>query len=222
MAWRWINAWSHVLETLQQGDIEWYAVVTYEALISNHDAVVQELLEVVRSGMRRYHSKGRVSKRTASDAQRSRTKNANQYSRLHRRLELHEEDKSNREVNTSYLAPKNRSVSLWERCLRIPNCDTLLRQQTEHIFPYLGYASVHNQKLGPLSSFPGTVTVSQEFGHVLYSSEGVALNKLRQSRKDIDNQIDYEPPSELISKMKEIGENSSRNSSDWILIKIHT
>jgi hypothetical protein len=78
----------------------------------------------------------------------------------------------------------------------------------------------------PLRKTPGTVTVSKEYGRVLFTSEGVALNKLRQesissssssTRDDTLNDeaaeqqqqppppqqlIDYVPTFELISKMK--------------------
>mmetsp|Transcript_10332 Transcript_10332/g.18653 ORF Transcript_10332/g.18653 Transcript_10332/m.18653 type:complete len:208 (-) Transcript_10332:24-647(-) len=204
MSLLWVNAWAHVFETLGQDDIEWYAVVTYEALINYHDIVVQELLEVVQSGMRRYHSRGRHLRRTASsNGQRLEMKNTGQYSQLHRRLPLRGNSNGLSKSPNSYLTPKKENVSLWKKCLSKTQCHYEVERLTKGVLPYFGFVSVRKNKILPLSSYPGTVTVSKEFGHVLFSSEGVALNKFRQSREDMDSLINYKPPLELISRMKD-------------------
>ena len=204
MSLLWVNAWAHVFETLGQDDIEWYAVVTYEALINYHDVVVQELLEVVQSGMRRYHSRGRHLRRTAlSNGQRSEMKNTRQYSQQHRRLPLRGNSNGSSKSPSSYLIPKKKNLSLWKECLSKKQCHHEVERLTKGVLPYFGFVSVRKNKILPLLSSPGTVTVSKEFGHVLFSSEGDALNKFRKSHEDMDNHIDYKPPLELISRMKD-------------------
>jgi hypothetical protein len=248
MSYLWLHSWIHSFQALANQKIEWYAVVTYEALISYHDQVVEELLEVVRSGMDRYQNRdGRSSlvmagtaatnddeeenaerRRSTSrngDNNISRTRSTTTTNHHRRRLEMHGNKNTTQSSSAnSYLVPKERSMKLWKQCLDRTICAQRLSRLTKDIFPDLGYVNEDDER--PLRKTPGTVTVSKEYGRVLFTSEGVALNKLRQesissssssTRDDTLNDeaaeqqqqppppqqlIDYVPTFELISKMK--------------------
>ena len=206
MGLMWLDAFSHTFDLLAKNEIEWYAVVTYESLINYHDKVVDELMEVVRSGMRRYGSKLLV----------------DNDEKLRRKLHLHDS-----KGPLSYLVPKDKSISVWRTCLREPVCQSLLEELTADVLPYFGFVNMNwtdadeaTESKGPdevnekalghqtndasdkgsekiqLSSTPGLVTVSGEFGHVLFSSESDALNK--------DDKSVGDPTSKLVAKMKNI------------------
>ncbi|KAL7531363.1 hypothetical protein ACHAXR_003999 [Thalassiosira sp. AJA248-18] len=224
----WTGIMTHVFELLAQGEIEWYAVVSYEALIQYHDVVVEELLEVVRSGMMRYQKKGRTLRRSASnggnveskivDVVMKTTRQSTQRPN-HRRLPyssishpVSQSSSQTTESLMSYLIPKESNVELWKECTEKSFCNKKLKRLTKEVLPFFGYVSMNPKNVGrngpqaalPLSSSPMPVTVSKQFGHVLFSSEGNALGKFRLSREgttaDIGN--DYKPPLELISRMK--------------------
>ena len=211
MSYLWLSSWTHVFRAAREQKIEWYAVVTYEALISHHDQVVEELLEVVRSGMGRYPSRGRILLTTTTKVanEEGKTKSANNGERKtsrfitnttaaaaaaapHRRLELHGSKNKKQSSSNSYLIPKPSSIKLWEKCLGNAKCGQILTSLTKDVFPSLGYEN-HGH---PLKTSPETVTVRKEYGRVLFTSEGDALNRLRQS------EYDYVPSFELVSMMK--------------------
>jgi hypothetical protein len=239
----WLHSWIHSFQALADQTIEWYAVVTYEALISYHDQVVEELLEVVRSGVGRYQNRdGRNSlvmagtaatkddeeenaerRRSTSsrngDNNTSRTRSTTTTNHHRRRLEMHGNKNTTQSSSAnSYLVPKERSMKLWKQCLDRTICAQLLSRLTKDIFPDLGY--VNEDGRPPLRKTPGTVTVSKEYGRVLFTSEGMALNKLRQELTSSSSSstrdgtlndeaaetqqqlIDYVPTFEFISKMK--------------------
>jgi hypothetical protein len=135
MALPWLDAFTHTLDILSKNEIDWYAVVTYEALIHYHDQVVQELLEVVRSGMTRFGSKTVM------------VRKQDQKSR-HRRLHLHTLNATNFTGQLSYLLPKDGSISLWEKCLKAQSCSSLLKELTSDVFPHFGYVSMDWADLG--------------------------------------------------------------------------
>ncbi|KAL7522943.1 hypothetical protein ACHAWX_007760 [Stephanocyclus meneghinianus] len=131
----WLDAFTHTLDILSKNEIEWYAVVTYEALIHYHDQVVRELIEVVRSGMKRFGSKT-VPARTRDRKSRR------------RRLHLHAFNATNFTGQLSYLVPKDDSISLWEKCLKGQTCKSLLKELTSDVFPHFGYVSMDWADLG--------------------------------------------------------------------------
>ena len=246
MSYLWLHSWIHSFQALANQKIEWYAVVTYEALISYHDQVVEELLEVVRSGMDRYQNRdGRSSLEMAGiaatnddeeeNAERrrstsrngdnniSRTRSTTTTNHHRRRLEMHGNKNTTQSSSAnSYLVPKERSMKLWKQCLDRTICAQRLSRLTKDIFPDLGYVNEDDGR--PLRKTPGTVTVSKEYGRVLFTSEGLALNKLRQEitsssssstrdgtlndeaaeqqQQPQQQLIDYVPTFELISKME--------------------
>ncbi|KAL9189683.1 hypothetical protein ACHAXT_009358 [Thalassiosira profunda] len=200
----WLEAYLHVLDLLARRDIQWYAVVTYEALVQYHDAVVEELLEVVRSGVARLKDGRRlngVSNRRNGDT-------TGQFARQRRRLPYHTGHASEKRSPVSYLVPEERSVRLWEECLLRRQCHEMIEQLTKDVLPHFGYVSVRqSNETGSgwyvsksLSPFPGPVTVGKKFGRVLFTSEDAALNRLRQSGEN--GTVDYEPSPELISAME--------------------
>jgi hypothetical protein len=248
-AMAWLDACVHVLELLAKGKVEWYAVVTYEALIQHHDIVVEELMEVVHRGQQRAQSTNN----------RRLGKNIKQSTALrHRRLRLHSLDTNSSEADSSphipasYLIPKVKSIELWEMCMTVPRCKWLLNKLALDVFPHLGYVPLKempgnvSENLVPdvaddeeeggevivdadsdngedttnakrirqhatsyLTSSPGPITVSSNFGHVLFSSEGNALKSLRDSRNisslpSESGTIGHHPPIELVSTMKKI------------------
>ena len=222
MSHLWLNSWTHAFEALADQKIEWYAVVTYEALISHHDQVVEELLEVVRSGMERFLNRRRLGSVMATVATNADHDTADKtISTLRyvdddtrrrssqRRLELHG-NKGNitQSSPNSYLVPKPRSINLWKECLDQTKCNQILSRLTKDIFPHLGYV---NDDGRPIRKSPSTVTVRNEYGRVLFTSEGKSLNKLRQAsragilkKKAATPHIDYVPSYDFISKMKEV------------------
>lgn len=251
VAMAWLDACVHVLELLAKDKVEWYAVVTYEALIQYHDVVMEELMEVVHSGQRRAQSTNN----------RRLGKNIKQSTTLRRRqLHLHSLNTNSSEADSSprtpasYLIPKVKSIDLWEKCMAVPRCKRLLNELTSDVFPHLGYVPLKeipgnvSEDLVPdvaddeeeggevivddeadsddgedmtrakrmrqlatsyLTSSPGPITVSSNFGHVLFSSEGNALKSLRDSRNSSflsieSGTIGHHPPAELVSTMKKI------------------
>jgi hypothetical protein len=257
-AWRspwmgllWLDAFTHTFDLLAKNEIEWYAVVTYEALIHYHDQVVEELVEIVRSGMKRCGSKMIVEREGPS----------------RRRLHLHAFNTSNAVMGSlSYLVPKDMSISVWEACLKDKVCKSLLEDLTTDVLPHLGFVNTDWSDVGEiseepdedidqevdvvgedldeasedssdddvtpeghngeqfdlilslddnlwdvtipdsgentepssphLSSNPGLVTVSNEFSHVLFTSESDAI------RKSASDKVRSNPASALVTRMK--------------------
>jgi len=103
-----------------------------------------------------------------------------------------------------YLAPKKESIALWKECLGDDQCNTELERLTKEVFPFFGYVSVRQEESGipleisSLSPVPGIVGVSKLFGRVLFSSEAGALQNVGKS------QVNYKPPQQLISTLKDI------------------
>eukprot|EP00581_Thalassiosira_minuscula_P028263 CAMPEP_0183756986 /NCGR_PEP_ID=MMETSP0739-20130205/5427_1 /TAXON_ID=385413 /ORGANISM="Thalassiosira miniscula, Strain CCMP1093" /LENGTH=185 /DNA_ID=CAMNT_0025994313 /DNA_START=1 /DNA_END=555 /DNA_ORIENTATION=- len=172
----WLDVWTHVLDGLAEGKVDWYAVVTYEALVQYQDRVVQELVEVVKSGMKRHgielgdEMSRQINENVAGilnsvdeDAQTTIHLNDQQTGR--RRLHLRAEDKD-------YLSPSSRDTKLWKNCLGRSACGTTLRTLISEIMPSFGYVSEGSEEL---SEIPGKVTTKDAYGHVLFSSEGGAL-----------------------------------------------
>ena len=208
MGMMWLDAFSHTFDLLAKNEIEWYAVVTYESLINYHDKVVDELIEVVRSGMRRYSSK------LVDNGEKPR-----------RKLHLHDS-----KGPLSYLIPKDKSIRVWQTCLREPICQSLLEELTADVLPHFGFVNMDwtdidgvNEGAGTdevekkalddemedvsgkgkllLSSTPGLVTVSDEFSHVLFSSETSAFNR---SDTTSGSNTGNNPSSKFVAKMKNI------------------
>jgi len=178
----WANAWAHVLDAVRE--VEWYAIFTYEALVHYHDAVVRDLLEIVRSGMRR-----------AGTARPPRTPRSERSAgSRRRRLEYHEGSAS----PLSYLVPKDTFILHWKRCLLQSGCRRQVERLTSDILPHFGYISVPekgNVSEVSLSPYPGPVTVRREFGRVLYSSAP-------QRRAAADDPVRRAPPTaDLIAKL---------------------
>ena len=91
----------------------------------------------------------------------------------------------------------------------------LCRNQTDRFIkdiflPYLGYEYVDHPNVHELLPSANAVTVKEEFGHVLFSSEGDSLydmfSKARENGNTTSNKIGYKPPSELISMMKKLAQ----------------
>lgn len=247
----WLDAFTHTFDLLAKNEIEWYAVVTYEALIHYHDQVVEELVEIVRSGMKRCGSKMIVEREGPS----------------RRRLHLHAFNTSNAVMGSlSYLVPKDMSISVWEACLKDKVCKSLLEDLTTDVLPHLGFVNTDWSDVGEiseepdedidqevdvagedldeasedssdddvtpeghngeqfdlilslddnlwdvtipdsgentepssphLSSNPGLVTVSNEFSHVLFTSESDAI------RKSASDKVRSNPALALVTRMK--------------------
>ncbi|KAL7527193.1 hypothetical protein ACHAWF_002072 [Thalassiosira exigua] len=219
----WANAWTHVLELLAQDEIEWYAVVTYESLIMYREAVVRDLLEVVKSGMDRYEHDGRRLTEEKSPRGGGTRRETNDYDgdgpRNHRRrLNYHNDEtdlasgEPSKRSSTSYLTPKLKHLVQWKKCLGMPRCQEFLKRITDEVLPHFGYASAKEEDLQrkgtssvlPLSSSPGPVTVRREFGRVLFSSESAALNKLRNSHGSTAKVVytEFKPAAGLLSNMR--------------------
>ena len=198
----WLSTYTHVFDLLEQEKIEWYAVVTYEALVLYHDQVVDELIEVVRSGVRRYQSRQNnlAYNATTDDRKDIDEKNDTKHS-SQRRLHFHKNYDS-----YSYLKPSEHSVIKWNECYNKKNCRYQLKRLNQYIFPFLGYEYAGQTQNHTLLSSPGTVVVREEFGHVLYSSEGDSLKEFRKARgdKEFMNEMGYKPPSGMIDRMKSL------------------
>lgn len=197
MGIQWLDAWSHTLELLASGEIEWYAVVTYEALVQYNDVVVEELMEVIRSGVRRYGGDG-VDVRRALEALRAQRSNR-------RRLELHSS-----ESTLSYLKPKSFNIALWKACNKDQGCQAFLQQLSTDILPFFGYvdatAKDGNIK-NELTTDPGPKGVTEQFAHVLFSSEGDALRKFRKQhelQEAAGTSIGDSPSVRVVSTMNEL------------------
>ena len=180
--YNWLDSWNHVLTGLS--DVEWYAVITYEALVLYHDQVVRELVEVVRSGMARYSGTSHASAETGR-----------------RKLHLHR----TKDDPAIYLDLGATVTSNWETCRHDKKCLRTLQSMTDEVLPHFGYV---NEGVDTLSSSPKTVVVSEDYGRVLFSSEGRALERLRGADGEaLDASVGSQPSQELLSKMRNILSN---------------
>ncbi len=242
----WLDAFEHTLGLMVEWDdvankhrggskIEWYAVVTYEALVQNREEVMEELIEAVRSGVRRFRDEAgnggnqfnrttrrrRVERESTSTKQISRTSTIVYEPTMSKHINgprNHPNPKQTRRLHlrssndtASYLIPKKRSISTWKGCLAKDDCRTFLEKLTEEILPYFGYVSMKADGTidSSLSLKPGPVMVSNEFAHVLFSSESVSLKKLMQL-KNVEPSVGYvggSPPKKMLYEMKNLIEN---------------
>ncbi|KAL7434667.1 hypothetical protein ACHAXM_004208 [Skeletonema potamos] len=236
MSYAWAMAYHHVLELLNGGKVEWYAVVTYEALLEYRDVVVEELIEVVRSGIQRFGLDSIASEQLKMSS------GNNNDSRFRRQLHLRDSSRINnvkKRANlwldlpsNSYLIPKRFSTEHWKKCLKLSRCYQQLAHLTTDVLPRLGYVSIRKShaslvrrindgnatmsKTAPLTLGPSPATVSKEYGRVLFSSEGDALKLLRQRNSHLERNetegpeyIGYPPPNDLIVKIAELLEKFS-------------
>lgn len=180
--YNWLDSWNHVLTGLS--GVEWYAVITYEALVLYHDQVVRELVEVVRSGVARYEGASHASAET-----------------IRRKLHLHR----TKDDPAAYL-DLGKTIRLnWKRCCDDKKCLQTLQSLTEGVLPHFGYV---NEGVGTLSSRPKTVVVSKDYGRVLFSSEGSALKRLRGAEGEApDASAGSRPSQALLRKMRNILSN---------------
>ena len=111
----WLDSWNHVLTGLS--GVEWYAVVTYEALVLYHDQVVRELVEVVRSGVARYNGTSHHAAETGR----------------HRKLNLH----LTKDDPATYLDLGKATTKNWERCCDDKKCLRTLESLTGSECPRL-------------------------------------------------------------------------------------
>ena len=181
----WTEAWEHTLSVLNREKNEgiWYAVLTYEALVQHTDQVMADLMEIVKKGLKRYGGSHLLDQ----------TGNETDYSKiishtLRRRLEYYSNSGSN-------LSPNNEAITNWNECLKLPRCSTLLNQLILDVLPQFGYVTANNMTL---SSNPGTVMVREDYGHVLFSSEGKTASGMGGK-----------PSFDLLSTMRRISEEST-------------
>lgn len=221
MSHGWAIAYHHVLELLIEGKVEWYAVLTFEALLEYREVVLEELMEVVRSGMKRF---GLASMLT--EQQLNNKNNSNKESRFRRQLHLRNvggvNDRKRRAniwselPSNSYLIPKMKSVELWRKCLQHDQCRKQFTHLSNDILPLFGYVSVKKSDASlvkrindgsvmsnvPLTIYPAPVTVSKKYGRVLFSSEDNALKLLRQiNNNSVETQAEGLKQTELILKI---------------------
>ena len=226
MSYWWAMAYHHVMKLLNIGGVEWYAVVTYEALLEYHDEVVEELVEVVRSGIERHRLTDNFHLKRGNYRK----------SKFRRRLHLHDGNRINNPKkrdnlwlgvqSNSYLIPKKKSVEKWRLCLERSQCRQVLADLTTDILPLFGYVSVKKSDFSlvkrindsnsttstnvPLTINPSPVTVSKQFGRVLFSSEGDALKVLRKMKGSLMNEkdeIEYigqPPPMHMVEKIAKL------------------
>ena len=164
--------------------------------------MVDELIEVVRSGVRRYQTRqSHLAYNTTIDDRDDIDEKNDTKQSSHRRLHFH-----NNENSSSYLKPSEHSVIKWNECYHKKECRYQLKRLNEYIFPFLGYEYTGQTQNHTLLTSPGTVVVRKEFGHVLYSSEGDSLNEFRKVRGDeaFMNKMGYKPPSGMIDRMKSL------------------
>ena len=150
-------------------------------------------MEVVRSGSSRF-GHGEVANEFDRDSASDEGTGQHHASVGHRRLHLH-----GAKSRTTYLKPSSEILNSWNRCLNISHCRATLDGLASDILPHFGYSSETNP--------PEKVTVSKEYGHVLFSSEGAALNELRRQQQDADNgnnTLGQHPPSSLIKSMQRL------------------
>ncbi len=214
-AYGWTMAYHHVFKLLNEGKVEWYAVVTYEALLEYHDVVVEELMEIVRSGMKRY---GVTQHNVSANHTDSRF--------LRRQLRFYAgiDNPKKRdnlwlgEASNSYLMPKAQSIEYWRKCLANDRCREVLESLTTDILPFIGYVSIQKSEASlvdrinhgnatisrnvPLSVDPSPVTVSKEYGHVLFSSQRNGISG--REKAEGQEHIGQPPPADLVVKMKEL------------------
>ena len=197
----WMGAYSLLFDQLNEGRIEWYAVVSYEALIENREVVVEELVEVVKSGIRR--GEGDRSRRL---------RRPHSLDRGRRRLPIHKKDRA--DESRKYLFPPQSSLKLWTMCAYRKECRTSTELLTKSVYPYFGFVSITKEgELEALSVAPGPVTVADGFDHVLFSSEVESLRSYREER-GYEVGAEYvgdRPPEDLITKMNEIFNRESGN-----------
>lgn len=216
-AYGWAMAYHHVFELLNEGKVEWYAVVTYEALLEYHDVVVEELMDIVKSGMKRFgvtqHHNVRANHTDSRFLRRQ----------LHLRAGgIHNPKKRDNlwlgEASNSYLIPKVQSIECWRKCLAHSRCREVLESLTTDIFPLFGYVSMRKSEASlverinhsnatisrnvPLSVDPSPVTVSKEYGRVLFSSQRDDISG--RDRAEGLEHIGQPPPADLIVKMAEL------------------
>ena len=176
----WLESWHHVFDALGKREVEWYAVITYEALVEHFDVVMQEIMEVIVSGVRRF-SDVKTSSQMESLLRQSSyfnsTRKDGQIGR--RRLHLHDTTHS----GSSYLRLTIDVVERWQACLDDPSCLAVLDGLSTQILPYFGYNSS--------ADIPESVTVNREYGHVLFSSEDAAFEAMGNH-----------PPPQLTSTME--------------------
>mmetsp|Transcript_30374 Transcript_30374/g.64057 ORF Transcript_30374/g.64057 Transcript_30374/m.64057 type:complete len:526 (+) Transcript_30374:216-1793(+) len=195
----WLSSWTHVLDGLAEEQVDWYAVVTYEALVQYRDRVVEELAEVLRSGMTRHGIElGDKMSREINEGVARALRSVDQDKRTaNRRLHLHNSDKD-------YLKPIESIIERWNTCLDSADCGNLLRTLSSEILPSFGYVSEGSETL---SETPGKVTTKDAYGHVLFSSEGGALKALREKRQlktEAGSNVGYRPSRKLLDKMNEL------------------
>lgn len=203
----WMGAYSHLFEELNEGRIEWYAVVSYEALIENREAVIEELVEVVKSGIRRREGgRNRRLRRSPKATSPQST------GRGRRRLPMHKKDRAGE--SRKYLFPQDKSLKMWTMCASRKECRTTTELLTESVYPNLGFVSItEDGEVKSLSAAPGPVTVAEGFDRVLFSSEAESLRSYREER-GYEVGAEYvgdRPPGELIAKMKEIFNREGEN-----------
>lgn len=215
-AYGWAMAYHHVFKLLNEGKVEWYAVVTYEALLEYHDVVVEELMDIVRSGMKRF---GVTQHNVSANHTDSRF--------LRRQLHLHESGINNPkkidnlwlgEASNSYLIPTIQRIKYWRKCLAQSRCREVLVSLTTDILPLFGYVSIQKSEASlverinhgnatssrtvPLSVDPSPVTVSKEYGRVLFSSQRNVISG-KDGAEGLEH-IGQPPPNDLIVTMAEL------------------
>ncbi len=109
----WLDSWAHTLGILSTGNVDMYAVVTYESLLTFHDSISNELTAMIRNS-------------TISNSRKLNSDN--------RRLDLHEGNNPSK-----YLEPNEATILLWKKCLRKKICKDLLQEMNRYIFPHIGY-----------------------------------------------------------------------------------
>lgn len=171
--------------------------------MEHHDQVVQELMEVIRSGTSRL-GHDRVFNNDGPDASKAGWDTSKTTSDLgttsHRRLELRTSGSP-----TSHLDLSEEVTDQWNKCLKQRGCNATLNSVSSEILPSLGYRQ-RDREGGQLTSLPGIVTVSREFGHVLFSSEGGALQGYRRTQQGFapDDDLGNPPSPELVAKMERL------------------
>ena len=97
-----------------------------------------------------------------------------------------------------------------EKCLKISHCNAVLEGLTLDILPHFGYVT-NGQGVKKPSVPPGSVAVSESYGHVLFSSEGTALQQAQHGHTADDNalHIGHQPPMDLIQKINDLLKNEA-------------
>ena len=135
----WLDSWVHTLGLLADGQIDSYAVVTYESIVLYKDVISNDLLEVIQQhNVTKYKSKSNTARH------------------YQRRLELHKGKDSSK-----YLEQGKPSIFFWNRCLKQEKCKRLFQDINKYVFSHMGYYSDNTQ--------PHSVYVGEEFGRLLFS-----------------------------------------------------